>query len=147
MLVCFGVFVHACMPACFACVCVCVCVVGCADLMTLDTMTPQERKRQGYIHELIQTEETYVEDLELVLEVQANTHTNMQANSESADLSSEFKPLVLFIEFNFSFHLHLSVPQVFHKPMSESGRLTEAEMGVIFVNWRELIMCNTKLLK
>ncbi|TMS12381.1 Intersectin-2 [Larimichthys crocea] len=41
---------------------------GCADLMTLDTMTPQERKRQGYIHELIQTEETYVEDLELVLE-------------------------------------------------------------------------------
>ncbi|XP_073349474.1 intersectin-2a isoform X2 [Pagrus major] len=77
---------------------------GCADLMTLDTMTPQERKRQGYIHELIQTEETYVDDLELVLEV-------------------------------------------FHKPMSESGRLTEAEMGVIFVNWRELIMCNTKLLK
>ncbi|XP_074540764.1 intersectin-2-like isoform X2 [Halichoeres trimaculatus] len=76
----------------------------CADLMTLDSMSPQERKRQGYIHELIQTEETYVEDLELVLEV-------------------------------------------FHKPMSESGRLTEDEMGVIFVNWRELIMCNTKLLK
>ncbi|XP_037541744.1 intersectin-2a [Nematolebias whitei] len=76
----------------------------CADLMTLDTMTPQERKRQGYIHELIQTEETYVEDLELVLEV-------------------------------------------FYKPMSESGRLTEAEMTAIFVNWRELIMCNTKLLK
>ncbi|XP_061563362.1 intersectin-2-like isoform X2 [Cololabis saira] len=76
----------------------------CADLMTLDTMTPQERKRQGYIHELIQTEETYVDDLELVLEV-------------------------------------------FHKPMAESGRLTEAEMAVIFVNWRELIVCNTKLLK
>lgn len=31
--------------------------------------------------------------------------------------------------------------------MAESGRLTEAEMSVIFVNWRELIMCNTKLLK
>ncbi|KAF7666555.1 hypothetical protein LDENG_00101420 [Lucifuga dentata] len=76
----------------------------CADLKTLDTMTPQERKRQGYIHELIQTEETYVEDLELVLEV-------------------------------------------FYKPMCESGRLTEVEMGIIFVNWRELIMCNTKLLK
>ena len=43
--------------------------------MTLDTMTPQERKRQGYIHELIQTEETYLEDLELVLEV-AHTHTH-----------------------------------------------------------------------
>ncbi|XP_024147733.1 intersectin-2a isoform X2 [Oryzias melastigma] len=76
----------------------------CADLMTLDTMAPPERKRQGYIHELIQTEETYVEDLELVLEV-------------------------------------------FHKPMSESGRLTEAEMATIFVNWRELIMCNLKFLK
>ncbi|CAL8313742.1 unnamed protein product [Lota lota] len=76
----------------------------CADLMSLDSMTPQERKRQGYIHELIQTEETYVEDLELVLEV-------------------------------------------FHKPMSESGRLTATELGTIFVNWRELIMCNTKLLK
>ncbi|XP_047244036.1 intersectin-2a isoform X3 [Girardinichthys multiradiatus] len=75
----------------------------CADLITLDTMSPQERKRQGYIHELIHTEETYVEDLELVLEV-------------------------------------------FYKPMSESGRLTEAEMGAIFVNWRELIMCNTRLL-
>uniref|UniRef100_A0A7N8YHK6 Intersectin 2a n=1 Tax=Mastacembelus armatus TaxID=205130 RepID=A0A7N8YHK6_9TELE len=82
----------------------CLTLVWCADLMTLDTMSPQERKRQGYIHELIQTEETYVEDLELVLEV-------------------------------------------FYKPMAESGRLTEAEMGVIFVNWRELIMCNTKLLK
>ncbi|XP_019727041.1 intersectin-2a isoform X1 [Hippocampus comes] len=76
----------------------------CANLMTLDTMSPWERKRQGYIHEVIHTEETYVDDLELVLEV-------------------------------------------FYKPMSESGRLTEEEMGIIFVNWRELIMCNTKLLK
>lgn len=45
--------------------------------MTLDTMSPQERKRQGYIHELIQTEETYVEDLELVLEVQMSKHTSI----------------------------------------------------------------------
>lgn len=37
--------------------------------------------------------------------------------------------------------------QVFYKPMAESGRLTEAEMSMIFVNWRELIMCSTKLLK
>uniref|UniRef100_A0AAY4D1R3 Intersectin 2a n=1 Tax=Denticeps clupeoides TaxID=299321 RepID=A0AAY4D1R3_9TELE len=76
----------------------------CADLMSLDSMSPQERKRQGYIHELIETEERYVEDLELVLEV-------------------------------------------FHKPMAESSRLTDEEMSMIFVNWRELIMCNTKLLK
>lgn len=42
---------------------------GCADLQTLDTMQPMERKRQGYIHELIQTEERYVDDLQLVVEV------------------------------------------------------------------------------
>ncbi|XP_052390302.1 intersectin-2a isoform X1 [Carassius gibelio] len=76
----------------------------CADLLSLESMCTEERKRQGYIHELIQTEETYLEDLELALEV-------------------------------------------FYKPMAESGRLTEAEMSMIFVNWRELIMCSTKLLK
>ncbi|KAJ3593486.1 hypothetical protein NHX12_005820 [Muraenolepis orangiensis] len=76
----------------------------CADLASLDSMSPQERKRQGYIHELMVTEERYVEDLQIVLEV-------------------------------------------FHKPMTESGRLTEAEMAMMFVNWKELIACNTKLVK
>ncbi|XP_070284873.1 intersectin-2 isoform X1 [Myotis yumanensis] len=76
----------------------------CADLQTLDTMQPMERKRQGYIHELIQTEERYVDDLQLVVEV-------------------------------------------FQKRMAESGSLTEGEMTLIFVNWKELIMSNTKLLK
>ncbi|KAF7662105.1 hypothetical protein LDENG_00246270 [Lucifuga dentata] len=76
----------------------------CSDLTSLDSLSPQEKKRQGYIHELIQTEERYVEDLQIVLEV-------------------------------------------FYKPMSESGRLTEAEMALIFVNWKELLACNTKLLK
>ncbi|XP_023588179.1 intersectin-2 isoform X2 [Trichechus manatus latirostris] len=75
----------------------------CADLQTLDTMQPIERKRQGYIHELIQTEERYMDDLQLVLEV-------------------------------------------FQKRMAESGFLTEGEMALIFVNWKELIMSNTKLL-
>ncbi|ROL51010.1 Intersectin-2 [Anabarilius grahami] len=76
----------------------------CADLLSLDSMCTEERKRQGYIHELIQTEESYLEDLELAVEV-------------------------------------------FYKPMAESGRLTEAEMSLIFVNWQELIICSTKLLK
>nr|XP_033795672.1 intersectin-2 isoform X2 [Geotrypetes seraphini] len=76
----------------------------CADLHTLDTMQPMERKRQGYIHELIQTEERYMDDLQLVVEA-------------------------------------------FQKPMTASGYLTEGEMGLIFVNWKELIMSNTKLLK
>uniref|UniRef100_A0A673C6V0 Intersectin 2b n=1 Tax=Sphaeramia orbicularis TaxID=375764 RepID=A0A673C6V0_9TELE len=73
-------------------------------LSCLDTLSPQEKKRQGYIHELIQTEERYVEDLQIVLEV-------------------------------------------FYKPMSESGRLNDEEMAMIFVNWKELLTCNNKLLK
>lgn len=76
----------------------------CADLNSLETLSPQEKKRQGYIHELIQTEERYVDDLRIVQDV-------------------------------------------FQKPMSESGRLNEAEMNMIFVNWRELEACNNKFLK
>ncbi|RXM97803.1 Intersectin-1 [Acipenser ruthenus] len=67
-------------------------------------LTPTERKRQGYIHELIVTEENYVNDLQLVTET-------------------------------------------FQKPMLESELLTEKEVSMIFVNWKELIMCNIKLLK
>uniref|UniRef100_A0AAY4D2B7 Intersectin 2 n=1 Tax=Denticeps clupeoides TaxID=299321 RepID=A0AAY4D2B7_9TELE len=62
--------------------------------------------------------ERYVEDLELVLEV---LYQMVRVGAVS--------------------------PQVFHKPMAESSRLTDEEMSMIFVNWRELIMCNTKLLK
>ncbi|XP_074522981.1 intersectin-2b [Halichoeres trimaculatus] len=76
----------------------------CADLNSLDSLSPQEKKRQGYIHELLQTEERYVEDLQIVLDV-------------------------------------------FHKPMSESGRVKDSEMTMIFVNWKDLLACNTKLVK
>lgn len=48
------------------------CAAGCADLHLLDMLSPMERKRQGYIHELIVTEENYVNDLQLVTEV--STH-------------------------------------------------------------------------
>uniref|UniRef100_A0A5S6K9B3 Intersectin-1 n=1 Tax=Xenopus tropicalis TaxID=8364 RepID=A0A5S6K9B3_XENTR len=76
----------------------------CADLHLLDMLSPTERKRQGYIHELIVTEENYVNDLQLVTET-------------------------------------------FQKPLLESELLTEKEVAMIFVNWKELIMCNIKLLK
>uniref|UniRef100_A0A3Q3WIF9 Intersectin-1 n=1 Tax=Mola mola TaxID=94237 RepID=A0A3Q3WIF9_MOLML len=76
----------------------------CADLLLLDMLSPMERKRQGYIHELIVTEENYVNDLQLVTEI-------------------------------------------FHKPLLECELLTEKEVAMIFVNWKELIMCNIKLLK
>ncbi|XP_039567810.1 intersectin-1 isoform X2 [Passer montanus] len=75
----------------------------CADLHLLDMLTPTERKRQGYIHELIVTEENYVTDLQLVTEI-------------------------------------------FQKPLMESELVTEKEVAMIFVNWKELIMCNIKLL-
>lgn len=42
---------------------------GCADPNSLDSLSLQEKKRQDYIHELIGTEERYVEDLQIVLEV------------------------------------------------------------------------------
>ena len=51
------------------------CVAGCADLHLLDMLSPQERKRQGYTHELILTEENYVNDLQLVTEVHIRTDT------------------------------------------------------------------------
>uniref|UniRef100_M3XQF6 DH domain-containing protein n=1 Tax=Mustela putorius furo TaxID=9669 RepID=M3XQF6_MUSPF len=80
------------------------CFPGCSDLHLLDMLTPTERKRQGYIHELIVTEENYVNDLQLVTEI-------------------------------------------FQKPLMESELLTEKEGAMVFVNWKELIMCNIKLLK
>ncbi|KAM9726715.1 LOW QUALITY PROTEIN: intersectin-1 [Menidia menidia] len=76
----------------------------CADLHLLDMLSPPERKRQGYIHELIVTEENYANDLQLVTEI-------------------------------------------FHKPLLEFELLTDKEVAMIFVNWKELIMCNIKLLK
>lgn len=61
-------------------VCMCdVCISGCADLHLLDMLSPMERKRQGYIHELIVTEENYVNDLQLVTEV--NTHMRVTLHS------------------------------------------------------------------
>ncbi|MGH0147511.1 UNVERIFIED_CONTAM: hypothetical protein FKN15_045441 [Acipenser sinensis] len=50
-------------------------------------------------------------------------------------------PFLMFCGFFFVFF------KVFQKPMTESGKLTESEMGMIFVNWKELIMSNTELLK
>lgn len=46
-----------------------------ADTDSQDSSSPQEKKRQGYIDELLQSEERYVEDLKIVLEV-THTHTS-----------------------------------------------------------------------
>lgn len=37
--------------------------------------------------------------------------------------------------------------QAFYKPLKESGALTDEQLQAIFVNWKDLIVCNTKLQK
>lgn len=51
------------------CVVFYIALAWCAEPNSLDSLSLQEKKRQGYIHELIDTEERYVEDLQIVLEV------------------------------------------------------------------------------
>lgn len=59
---------NGCLPTIAAFLCSSV-PAGCSDLHSLDSLSPQEKKRQGYIHELIDTEDRYVTDLQIVLEV------------------------------------------------------------------------------
>lgn len=41
----------------------------------------------------------------------------------------------------------LTSRQVFYNPLAQSGMLTEKELSTVFINWKELIWCNTGLLK
>ncbi|XP_060069660.1 intersectin-1-like [Ylistrum balloti] len=75
-----------------------------SDPAVLAETSAQESKRQNYIHELINTEITYMDDMSVVLDV-------------------------------------------FHKPLLEGNGMTKEELAAIFVNWNELIVCNTKLSK
>ncbi|XP_046849050.1 intersectin-1-like [Xenia sp. Carnegie-2017] len=74
------------------------------DRQLLDSMTSMERSRQNCIYELINSEQIYVDDMSLTLEV-------------------------------------------FYNPIAVSKLLDDNEINTIFVNWRELIFCSTKLLK
>lgn len=75
-----------------------------SDPAVLAQTSSVESKRQNYIHELINTEETYMADMSIVLDA-------------------------------------------FYEPMANSKVMTQEELDMIFVNWKELILCNTKLLK
>ncbi|XP_068698722.1 intersectin-1-like isoform X2 [Montipora foliosa] len=77
---------------------------GSFDAKILASMSATERQRQNVIYELINTEQSYMDDLSLTLEV-------------------------------------------FYNPLAESGMLTEQEFSTVFINWKELIWCNTRLLK
>lgn len=37
--------------------------------------------------------------------------------------------------------------QVFYNPLADSGMLTEQELSTVFINWKELMLCNMRLLK
>ncbi|XP_048577434.1 intersectin-1 isoform X3 [Nematostella vectensis] len=77
---------------------------GSFDAAILASMSDTERMRQNAIYELINSEQAYMDQLSLTLEV-------------------------------------------FYNPLAESGLLTANEMNTIFVNWKEIIHCNMKLLK
>ncbi|XP_066912106.1 intersectin-1-like isoform X2 [Clytia hemisphaerica] len=77
---------------------------GAFDISLLKSMTNTERQRQNHIYELINTEQDYMNDLSLTLEV-------------------------------------------FYNPIAEANMLSEQELNTVFVNWKELIMCNMKFLK
>lgn len=47
----------------------CSSATGSSDQTSSDFLNPLDKKRQGYIDELIESEERYVEDLQVVLEV------------------------------------------------------------------------------
>ncbi|XP_062619095.1 intersectin-1-like [Saccostrea cucullata] len=75
-----------------------------SDPSVLAQTSSVESKRQNYIHELINTEETYMSDMSIVLDA-------------------------------------------FYQPMATAEVMTPEELDTVFVNWKELILCNTKLLK
>ncbi|XP_065648095.1 intersectin-2 isoform X6 [Hydra vulgaris] len=77
---------------------------GSFDSTLLKSMSNEERQRQNHIYELINTEQDYMNDLSLTLEV-------------------------------------------FYNPMAESKMLNDHELHTVFINWKELIMCNMKFLK
>lgn len=85
-----------------------------------------ETKRQGYIMELITTEQSYIDDMSIVHEVKK--HSIYIYNLSNIQISSYFL-------------------QVFEKPLIESKVLTPEEIEKIFVNWRDIIVCNYTFLR
>ncbi|KAG8238925.1 hypothetical protein J437_LFUL000762, partial [Ladona fulva] len=67
-------------------------------------LSSAEKKRQGYIYELINTEQAYIDDMSIVHDA-------------------------------------------FEKPLLESCIITPEEVQKIFVNWREIIVCNYMFLR
>ncbi|KAG7264297.1 hypothetical protein CRUP_003873 [Coryphaenoides rupestris] len=70
----------------------------CADLHLLDMLSPMERKRQGYTHELIVTEENYVNDLQLVTEIFQKPLLESTLIQQKTDDNPEFKDFLKILE-------------------------------------------------
>ncbi|XP_071819770.1 intersectin-1-like isoform X2 [Apostichopus japonicus] len=53
---------------------------------------------------------------------------------------------LIMTEEKYVADLHTAV-EVFHKPLEASGIVSAQDLSIIFVNWKEIIHCNTKMLK
>lgn len=83
-------------------------------------LTPTERKRQGYIHELIVTEENYVNDLQLVTEVRpaGGAGAGWGALAEGGEGSDSVKEGWVLIPSVRSFLRYGSIRTVHHRGAS-----------------------------
>ena len=79
-------------------------VEGLPSAAVLAGLTAAEQTRQIAIQELISTEETYLADMSVVVEV-------------------------------------------FQQPMSQSGVVTLDDVDTIFLNWKDLIVCNNSFVR
>ncbi|CAE1260660.1 unnamed protein product [Acanthosepion pharaonis] len=74
-------------------------------------------------------------------------HDMVEGMSEAEENSRQLAIQELFDTEESYMHDMSIVYDVFQKPLREKGVLTEEEEQILFVNWNELIICNTKLLK
>lgn len=95
----------------------------------LNLLNGVERKRQDSIAELIGTEQAYIDDMSIVHEVK-NTSFCLKFSSICVTLSY------------FSHFL-----QVFENPLIQKGILSKEQLQKIFVNWKDIIVCNVMFLR
>ena len=89
------------------------------------SITDDERKRQNHLNEFIATENAYVVDMAIVIDVSC------------LSVGVEDHKVISFSNDQ----------QVFQKPLKARNCITDAESDAIFVNWSRLVRCNQKSLK
>ncbi len=134
----------------------------------LSAVTEQERKRQEAIFELYSSEKNYVDSLKLVKEVRVSTcvcvcvcacmracvcacvRACVCACVRVCVYESVCVCVCTCMFVCVQMYVFEPCPmklQVFFDPMAGSGVFTEEEVRQVQVNWDDLIVCNTDLLK